>query len=248
MEELKSIKRQFNFIYLLISFLYLLTIFNFSLYIHFYNQINHNYIEQNKLSNQQIISSRLVDENSVIYKNLLNQLSLDQNSIDLKQLKNKNELNDKNKKERFKRDVHQFNLPTNLDLSKVWSNEDENLKQKLINSNYELMFNDDHNVLSIENKKIRSVNDDQETEKPTLYPPIVHQSQTRSTRHRSHHQKRRLSSTTTEQSTVEEDQKNVEFYSQPQQTTGQTNGKVWLNSYSRIPVSTIVDFFFENNF
>ena len=209
MEELILFKKQLSFIYLLISLLYLATIFNFSLYIHFYTQISDN------LSNQ--ISQKYVDKRSI-------------NALD--------EQENRFKRERFKRDFSQFNLPK-LDLIKVWSNEDENLKQKLIqnkylgnNERYLENFESNDDNLRIQTKKIRSVNEDkQSNEKPKLHPPLAHSVRSK---HRSHHQKRRLT-TTTEQSNIDQEQ-SVEFFSQPQPST-HTDGKLWLNSYSRIPVS-----------
>lgn len=205
----------------MICLLFLATIFNFSLYIHLHNQIKGNHIR--------IDDQGSIDQSVFVAK--------DQNEqTQQKDLANKI-------KERFKRDlnrpnrIHQFNLP-NLELSRVWSDEDETLKQKLkenskYSPNYDLMFNDDNRQ------------DDQDkfvlTEKPVLHPPTssfsnsFHKSSSKHIRHRSHHQKRRL--TTTTDQPADQDQ-NVEFFEQPQKTTAHTNdGNVWLSPHSRIPVS-----------
>lgn len=250
MEEPVSFKKQLSFIYLLISLLYLAVIFNFSLYLQLYNQIG----SAPDLASQQVANQRLVSERSIAADKLspdlsdgklldqvsLNKLSLDQlGRLAVEQLsrQNKNELNADKPRERFKRS-HQFDL-ADFDLRRVWLSEDESLKQKLI-SNYQP--DDDENGSPVRRaKKVRSVNEDKllSSESPTLHPPPGAHSQARSARHRLHHQKRRLTTTTTEASTVDQDQQSAEFFSQPQPNTGKANGKVWLNSYSRIPVGHV---------
>ena len=234
-------KKQLSFVYLLISLLYLAAIFNFSLYLQLHNQLSGQAIAD--LSSQQVANQRLADkrfdelslrlsDGNLVRRLALNKLHvLDQLSVSRQ---NKNEPNAE--KARFKRS-HQFDL-ADFDLGRVWSSEDERLKQKLIN-NYRP--DDDENRSPVRRtKKVRSANEDKldpPSERPTLHPPPAAPPQTRSARHRSHHQKRRLS-TTTEQS-VDQDQQSAEFFSQPQPNTGHANGKVWVNSYSRIPVGHV---------
>lgn len=245
MEELSFIKKQLSFIYLLLSILYLTTIFNFSLWIHFNR--NARLIGDN-LSTQQLVDPRLLNERLVVRRSVS---ALEQQTLDAKQpIHQQNELNfNKASKKRLKRDLNDpFNLP---DLSKVWSNEDETLKQKLINNrylaSYELMLNDDPNPIASPDRRERFTNEDKslsstaDVQQLPLAPSHSH-SQARSTRHRSHHQKRRL--TTTTDQPIDQEQ-SVEFFAQPQQNTGNTNGKVWVNSYSRVPVSFLFVCFFQ---
>lgn len=249
MEEPILFKKQLSFIYLLISLLYLAAIFNFSLYLKLYNQIG-----RSDLSSLQVAGQRLVHKRSIVADklsqgsdgSLLDQDSSERFSLD--QLggqlsrQNKNDVNADNAdkpRERFKRS-HQFDL-ADFDLRRVWLSEDESLKQKLI-SNYR--SDDDETGPSVRRaKKVRSVNEDKlvSTESPTLHPPPGAHSPARSVRHRQHHQKRRPTATTTTESSSGD--QSAEFFSQPQSTTGQENGKVWVNSYSRIPVSHVCNVF-----
>lgn len=248
MEESGLFKKQLSSVYLLISILYLATIFNFSLYLQLYNQFS----SRGALSSQQVANQRLVDKRSIVTDKLsshfwdgkfadqsgLDELPLDElrNELDALSVNKQNELNVDKAKERFKRS-HQFDL-ADFDLSRVWLSEDESLKQKLTDD----YRSDDESRPPVRRaKKVRSVNEDKllsTSESPTLHPPPA---ASRSARHRSHHQKRRLTTTTTPtEQFADQDQQSAEFFSQPQPNTGHANGKVWVNSYSRIPVSHVL--------
>lgn len=240
MQEPGSLKKQLSLIYLLISLLYLAAIFNFSLYLQLQNQIGGRSavdLSSQQVANQRLVDQRSIDEFSPHHSGGLSPDELDSFSVNKQ---NKNEVDVKKPRERFKRS-HQFNLD-DFDLSRVWSSEDESLKQRLIN-NYR-PYDDENRSPVRRAKKVRSVNEDKLealSERPTLHPPppAGPQQTSRSARHRLHQKRRLIATTSTTESSADQDEQSAEFFSQPQPNTGHANGKVWVNSYSRVPVSHV---------